>query len=61
MQRIRGGHDVDDVIAADDAETGLPAEPVIGKCRKTHLHFPPGNCTALSFTSLLHLATSALM
>ena len=61
MQRIRGGRDVDDLIAADDAETGFPAERLIGKCRKTHLHFPPGICTSLSFTSLLHLATSALM
>jgi hypothetical protein len=59
VQRIRGRHDVDDLIATDDAETRLSR--LIGKGCKTHIHFPPGNCTSLSFTSLLHLATSALM
>jgi hypothetical protein len=61
MQRVRNGYDVDDAFAADDSETRLPAKLRIDKRSKTHIHFPPGNCTSLSFTSLLHLATSALM
>ncbi len=61
MQRIRRGNDVDHIIAADDTEPRLIAPRRIDETCKTHGYFPPGNCTSLSFTSLLHLATSALM
>jgi hypothetical protein len=59
MQRIGGRNHVDDGIAADNAKSRRRRR--FGKTRKTHSYFPPGNCMLLSFTSLLHLATSALM